>query len=51
VVLLEMFASEILEDVSLNQWLRRTPAEIVQAHLGFDRASLEQIPSKKLKVV
>src|ERR1700730_6753386 len=38
------FASDILEDVSLNQWLRRTPAEIVQAHLGFDKASLEQIP-------
>ena len=51
VVFLEMFASDILEDVSLNQWLRRTPAEIVQAHTGFDKASLEQIPAEKLEVV
>jgi oxalate decarboxylase len=51
VVFLEMFASEIVEDVSLNQWLRRTPAEIVQAHLGFDKASLEQIPAEKLEVL
>jgi oxalate decarboxylase len=51
VVFLEMFASEIVEDVSLNQWLRRTPAEIVQAHLDFDKASLEQIPAEKLEVL
>ena len=46
-----MFASEILQDVSLNQWLRRVPAEIVQARLGFDKASLEQIPAEKLEVL
>ncbi len=51
VVFLEMFASEILQDVSLNQWLRRVPAEIVQAHLGFDKASLEQIPAEKMEVL
>jgi oxalate decarboxylase len=51
IVFLEMFASEILQDVSLNQWLRRVPAEIVQAHLGFDKASLEQIPAEKLGVL
>jgi oxalate decarboxylase len=51
IVFLEMFASEILQDVSLNQWLRRVPAEIVQAHLGFDKASLEQIPAEKLEVL
>jgi oxalate decarboxylase len=51
VVFLEMFASDIVQDVSLNQWLRRTPAEIVQAHLGFDKASLEQIPAEKLEVL
>jgi oxalate decarboxylase len=51
VVFLEMFASDIFKDVSLNQWLRRAPAEIVQAHLGFDRASLEQIPAEKLAVL
>ena len=51
VVFLEMFASDIFEDVSLNQWLRRVPAEVVQAHLGFDKASLEQIPAEKLEVL
>ena len=51
VVFLEMFASDIFQDVSLNQWLRRVPAEIVQAHLGFDKASLEQIPAEKLEVL
>ena len=51
VVFLEMFASDIFEDVSLNQWLRRVPAEIVQAHLGFDKASLEQIPAEKLAIL
>jgi oxalate decarboxylase len=51
IVFLEMFASDILQDVSLNQWLRRVPAEIVQAHLGFDKASLEQIPAEKLEVL
>jgi oxalate decarboxylase len=51
VVFLEMFASDIFHDVSLNQWLRRVPAEIVQAHLGFDKATLEQIPAEKLEVL
>jgi oxalate decarboxylase len=51
VVFLEMFASDKFEDVSLNQWLRRTPAEIVQAHTGFDQASLAQIPSVNLAVL
>ena len=50
-VFLEMFATDIFKDVSLNQWLRRAPVEIVQAHLGFDKASLEQIPAEKLAVL
>jgi oxalate decarboxylase len=50
-VFLEMLASEVFEDVSLNQWLRRLPAQMVQAHLGFDQASLARIPDEKLIVV
>jgi hypothetical protein len=34
-----------------SEWLRRTPAEIIQAHLGFDKASLKQIPAEKLAVL
>ena len=37
VVFLEMFATDIFKDVSLNQWLRRAPVEIVQAHLASIR--------------
>jgi oxalate decarboxylase len=51
VVFLEMFASSTLQDVSLNQWLRRLPAQMVQAHLGFDSATLAKIPAEKLGVV
>jgi oxalate decarboxylase len=50
-VFLEMLASDVFEDVSLNQWLRRLPAQMVQAHLGFDKASLAKIPDEKLDVV
>jgi oxalate decarboxylase len=50
-VFLEMLGSDVFEDVSLNQWLRRLPAQMVQAHLGFDKASLAKIPNEKLIVV
>jgi oxalate decarboxylase len=48
VLFLEMFAADVAEDVSLNQWLRRVPAEIIQAHLGLDAESLAKIPSEKM---
>jgi oxalate decarboxylase len=50
-VFLEMLASDVFEDVSLNQWLRRLPPQMVQAHLGFDQVSLAKIPDEKLIVV
>ena len=50
-VFLEMLASDVFEDVSLNQWLRRLPAQMVQAHLGFDKASLAKIPDEKLVIL
>jgi oxalate decarboxylase len=50
-VFLEMLATDVFEDVSLNQWLRRLPAQMVQAHFGFDQASLAKIPDEKLIVV
>jgi oxalate decarboxylase len=51
VVFLEMFASDTFRDVSLNQWLRRLPAQMVQAHLGFDKTALAKIPAEKLEVI
>ena len=50
-VFLEILATDVFEDVSLNQWLRRVPAEMVQAHLGLDRASIAKIPDDKLVIV
>ena len=50
-VFLEILASDVFEDVSLNQWLRRLPAAMVQAHLGLDEESLAKIPDQKLIVV
>jgi oxalate decarboxylase len=51
IVFLEMFASSTFQDVSLNQWLRRLPAQMVQADLGFDNATLAKIPAENLGVV
>jgi oxalate decarboxylase len=50
-VFLEILATDVFEDVSLNQWLRRVPAEMVQAHLGLDKASIAKIPEDKLVIV
>jgi oxalate decarboxylase len=51
IVFLEMFASSTFQDVSLNQWLRRLPAQMVHAHLGFDTAALAKIPAEKMGVM
>jgi oxalate decarboxylase len=50
-IFLEMLATDVFEDVSLNQWMRRLPAQMVQAHLGLDQASLAKIPDEKLVIV
>jgi oxalate decarboxylase len=50
-VFLEILGTDVFEDVSLNQWLRRLPAQMVQAHLGFDKPSIAKIPDDKLVIV
>lgn len=50
-VYLAMFATPTFQDVSVNQWLRRLPAQMVKAHLGFDKATLARIPDEKLEVL
>jgi oxalate decarboxylase len=50
-IFLEMLPTQKFEDISLNQWLRRLPAETVQAHLGFDKENLIRIPDEKLGIV
>lgn len=44
---LELFRSSFYQDVSLNEWLANTPPELVEAHLGIDKASLEKLPKVK----
>jgi oxalate decarboxylase len=50
-VFLETFASERFMDVSLNQWLRRVPSEMLKAHLNIDKAEAAKIPAENLAVV
>jgi len=41
---LEMFKSSFYHDLALSKWLRHTPSELVIAHLGIDKATLDAIP-------
>ncbi len=41
---LEMFKSNVDQDLSLSEWLTHTPPELVMAHLGIDKATLDTIP-------
>ena len=50
-VFLELFAADQFLDVSLNQWLRRVPSEMLKAHLGIDKEEAMKIPSEKLAVI
>ena len=51
VVFLELFkASEVL-DVSLNQWIRRLPPEMVKSHLGLDKNTVKSIPAEKFEIL
>ena len=38
---LEPFRSPRFEDVSLNQWLALTPAQLVKSHLGLDQSTFD----------
>jgi oxalate decarboxylase len=48
-VVLEMFKAHEFVDVSLNNWLRHLPPEMVTAHLSLDTASIQSIPAEKLE--
>jgi oxalate decarboxylase len=50
-VFLETLPSEEFMDVSLNQWLRRVPSEMLKAHLNIDKAAAMKIPAEKLVVI
>lgn len=50
-VFLEAFASDKFLDVSLNQWLRRVPSEMLQAHLGISKELAQRIPQENQGVL
>jgi oxalate decarboxylase len=50
-VALELFASDMFVDVSMNQWLRRVPSEMLQAHLNIDKQMAANIPPEKLYLI
>ncbi|MFZ0480561.1 MAG: cupin domain-containing protein, partial [Terriglobales bacterium] len=48
---LEMFKSNIYQDLALSEWLAHTPPELVMAHLGIDKATLDAIPKDEVVVM
>jgi oxalate decarboxylase len=44
---LEMFKSGFYRDLALSEWLTHTPPELVMAHLGIDKDTLNAIPKDK----
>jgi oxalate decarboxylase len=48
---LEMFKSSVYQDLALSEWLTHTPPELVMAHLGIDRATLEALPKESVVVM
>jgi oxalate decarboxylase len=48
---LEMFKSSSYQDLALSEWLTHTPPELVMAHLGIDRATLDAMPKDEVVVM
>ncbi|KAJ7100105.1 Bicupin oxalate decarboxylase oxidase [Mycena belliarum] len=48
---LEIFKSNLFQDISLTQWLALTPHELVQAHLGFSDETIAGLSRVKHEVV
>jgi oxalate decarboxylase len=48
-VTLEMFKAKEVLDISLNNWLRHLPPEMVTSHLGLDKTAIQTIPAEKLE--
>src|SRR6202167_6310796 len=48
---LEMFKSSFYQDLALSQWLTHTPPELVMAHLGIDKATLDALPKEEVVVM
>jgi oxalate decarboxylase len=50
-VFLEMFASSEFVDVSLNNWIRHLPPEMVTSHLNLNADTISKIPAENSAVL
>jgi oxalate decarboxylase len=50
-VVLEMFKASEFVDVSLNNWIRHLPPELIASHLGLDAATIQSIPSENTEFI
>ena len=50
-VFLEMFKSPRFEDLSLTEWVKHTPPELIMQHLKISQQTLNAIPNSKLNIV
>ena len=48
---LEMFKSSVYQDLALSEWLTHTPPDLVIAHLGIDKATLDGMPRDEIVVM
>jgi oxalate decarboxylase len=48
---LEVFKSDHFADVSLAQWLAKTPHDLVRAHLNVPESFLQNLPTTKIPIV
>jgi len=51
ITFLEIFNTNLVQDLSMNQWLALTPPEIVKAHLGVDDDFISHLNKTKQFVV
>ena len=50
-VFLAVFKAHEYLDVSLNNWIRHLPPEMVTSHLGLDASAIRSIPAEKTGVI
>jgi oxalate decarboxylase len=48
---LEMFKSSVYQNLALAEWLTHTPPDLVIAHLGIDKATLDTMPRDEVAVM
>jgi oxalate decarboxylase len=50
-VFLEMFKADRYVDISMNNWIRRLPPELLTSHLNIDEATIKKIPIDNQAVI